>query len=78
MVFQTWESDRHFLKNKPSKPVISSEIRVYLFLMIEFELSSKNENFGKFVIYHYKHDRFPILKDFSKEIRVDINKCIFF
>lgn len=40
--FQTWEFDRYFLKQKTSKPVISSKINVHLFPMIESELSSKN------------------------------------
>lgn len=52
---------------RQTKSVISSEINVYLFLMTEFELSSKNKNFGKLVSITVKDDRFPILKDFSRD-----------
>lgn len=76
-VFQTWESDTNLPKNKPRKSVISSEINVHLFLMTEFELSSKNKNFGKLVSITIRMTNSQYQKTFLKTSGLILTNVIF-
>ena len=72
MVIQTWALGRYFLKNEHREPDISRKQWQHLLSRIKFELSSKNQNLGKFICL-YELDSFSIQKDFSNEV----NKCYY-
>lgn len=75
---QIWELDTHFLRNELSELLISKKTtNSYLLPMIKFELSSKNLNVRKLIIFNCKLESSPVFKDFSNEIGGDIKECFF-